>query len=180
MAKEKKNLLSGAPTGFYDKDSNPIKIHDYVKDADGNRYFINSHCQAVPEVGDAPAVELATLVVEASLTVLTAEEVLNAPRVAPRRRGGRRKKEDVQRAQQAIEDFEREWAQKEAAAKAAKEAEEAAARAVQEAGPQEDRNNLSPVSLDLVLNVIPDDALANELRRRGYTLCAVRPALIEL
>ena len=179
MAKEHV-LLSGAPTPFNDKDGTPIKIHDYVKDAEGNRYYINSHCQAVPEVGDAPAVELASLVEEASITVLSAEEVLNAPRVERKRRGGRRKKEDAQRAQQAIEDFERERAQKEAAAKAAKEAEEAAARAAQEAGAQEGRNNLSPVSLDLVLNVIPDDALANELRRRGYTLCAVRPALIEL
>ena len=41
-------------------------------------------------------------------------------------------------------------------------------------------NNLQPAPLELVLAAIPSDALANELRRRGYTLCAVKPALINL
>ena len=40
--------------------------------------------------------------------------------------------------------------------------------------------NLVPAPLDLVLASIPSNELANELRRRGYTLCAVKPALINL
>ena len=46
MAK-KTTISSGAATPFKDKDGNVIKVHDYVKDAEGNRYYVNSHCQAV-------------------------------------------------------------------------------------------------------------------------------------
>lgn len=41
-------------------------------------------------------------------------------------------------------------------------------------------NALEPVSLEMILPIIPDNVLAAELRRRGYTLCAVKPALINL
>lgn len=46
--------------------------------------------------------------------------------------------------------------------------------------PEHQEGNLLPAPLELVLAAIPSDALANELRRRGYTLCAVKPALINL
>lgn len=46
--------------------------------------------------------------------------------------------------------------------------------------PEHPEGNLLPAPLDLVLASIPSNELANELRRRGYTLCAVKPALINL
>ena len=58
MSKEK--LESGVETTFHDKDGKSIRVHSYIKDGDGMVYYINSHCQAVPE-DEAPAVELANL-----------------------------------------------------------------------------------------------------------------------
>ena len=40
------------------------------------------------------------------------------------------------------------------------------------------KEDLFPVSLEIVLAAIPDKALANELRKRGYTLTASKPVLI--
>lgn len=153
----KKENLSGAETPFKDKDGNVIHIHDYVKDADGNRYYINSHCQAVPDGSDAPAVELARLSEESQVSVMSIEEVLNMkPQVERRRRGGRRKKVE-------------------------EEPRPAAGPAPAEpAGESPANNELLPVTEEQILAVLPDDLLAKELRRRGYTLCAFRPALIEL
>ena len=173
MTKEKN--MSGVTTTFNDKDGNPIKIHDYVKDAEGNRYYINSHCQAVPEGGDAPAVELERLIETSEVSVMSIEEVLDMkPQVERRRRGGRRKKEDSgqQPAEQAKVEAE--------ARKAQEEAEAAAKAAAAEAARTAREGEMHPVTEQMLLGVIPDDVLANELRRRGYTLCAVRPALIEL
>ena len=42
------------------------------------------------------------------------------------------------------------------------------------------QEELSPVSMRMVLTAIPDDVLAQELRRRGYYLTAVKPALVQL
>ena len=173
MTKEKN--MSGVTTTFNDKDGNPIKIHDYVKDAEGNRYYINSHCQAVPEGGDAPAVELERLIETSEVSVMSIEEVLDMkPQVERRRRGGRRKKEDP--AEQAAEQAKVEAE----ARKAQEEAEAAAKAAAAEAARTAREGEMHPVTEQMLLGVIPDDVLANELRRRGYTLCAVRPALIEL
>lgn len=168
----KEKRLSGAETPFKDLNGDPIKVHDYVKDADGNRYYINSHCQAVPDGSDAPAKELERLLQDSPVKIMNIEEVLEVKPVEKRRRGGRRKadkdpEEDLRKA--AAEAEER---AKEEAAKEAKAAALAAAK--------EGMNDLHPVTEEIILSVIPDDKLANELRRRGYTLCAVRPALIEL
>lgn len=40
------------------------------------------------------------------------------------------------------------------------------------------KEDLFPVSLEIVLAAIPDKALANELRKRGYTLTASKPVLV--
>ena len=148
--------FSGVETTFKDKNGKAIKVHDYVKDGEGNRYFINSHCQAVPEGGDAPAVELSRLIESTEVSVMTMEEVLNIkPPVERRRRGGRHKKEEAAPAEAP-------------AGQAHVEVEHLR------------KEDLSPVDEQMVLSLLPDDVLAAELRRRGYTLCAVRPALIEL
>lgn len=138
-----------------DKDGKVIKAYDFVKDSEGNRYFINSHYQAVPEGDDAPAVELSSLIEKSEVTVLSSKEVLNFRDTVPTRgRGGRRRKEapEVQKDENKPE--------------------EAAATAPS--------GELVPVDQMMLLSIFPDNVLADELRRRGYVLCAVRPALVEL
>ena len=154
MEKER-TLSSGVDTTFKDKDGKAIQVHSYVKDANGNKYYINSHCQAVPEGGEAPAVELRSLLESSEVTVMTAAEVLNAPSPEPRRRrGGRRSKQEIP----------------------AEETRLPAAQSVQE----NNSEGLQPVDMRMVLSVIPDNVLAGELRRRGYYLTAVKPAVITL
>lgn len=150
---EKKHILSGAHTPFKDINGDVIKVHDYVKDGEGNRYYINTHCQAVPEGSDAPAVELDRLLQGTQLTVMTAEDVLNVKPVDGRRRGSRRRTQA-----NPLEQLEKDAA----------------------AATEENKRDLHPVTEEMILSCLPDDILAKELRRRGYTLCAVRPALIEL
>lgn len=154
MEKER-TLSSGVDTTFKDKDGKAIQVHSYVKDANGNKYYINSHCQAVPEGGDAPAVELSRLLEETEVTVMSTQEVLNSPSVEPkRRRGGRRSKQEIP-------------------------AEETRLPAAQ-SGQENNSEGLQPVDMRMVLSVIPDNVLAGELRRRGYYLTAVKPAVITL
>ena len=154
MEKER-TLSSGVDTTFKDKDGKAIQVHSYVKDANGNKYYINSHCQAVPEGGDAPAVELSRLLEETDVTVMSTQEVLNSPSVEPkRRRGGRRSKQEIP-------------------------AEETRLPAAQ-SGQENNSEGLQPVDMRMVLSVIPDNVLAGELRRRGYYLTAVKPAVITL
>ncbi|MBO5595821.1 MAG: hypothetical protein J6M31_01685 [Bacteroidales bacterium] len=154
MEKER-TLSSGVDTTFKDKDGKAIQVHSYVKDANGNKYYINSHCQAVPEGGEAPAVELRSLLESSEVTVMTAAEVLNAPSPEPRRRrGGRRSKQETP-------------------------AEETRLPAAQ-SGQENNSEGLQPVDMRMVLSVIPDNVLAGELRRRGYYLTAVKPAVITL
>lgn len=154
MEKER-TLSSGVDTTFKDKDGKAIQVHSYVKDANGNKYYINSHCQAVPEGGEAPAVELRSLLEASEVTVMTAAEVLNAPSPEPlRRRGGRRSKQEIP----------------------AEETRLPAAKS----GQENNSEGLQPVDMRMVLSVIPDNVLAGELRRRGYYLTAVKPAVITL
>lgn len=154
MEKER-TLSSGVDTTFKDKDGKAIQVHSYVKDANGNKYYINSHCQAVPEGGEAPAVELRSLLESSEVTVMTAAEVLNAPSPEPRRRrGGRRSKQEIP-------------------------AEETRLPAAQ-SGQENNSEGLQPVDMRMALSVIPDNVLAGELRRRGYYLTAVKPAVITL
>ena len=153
---DNQKLASGVDTTFKDKDGNTIRVHSYVKDTEGRKYFINSHCQAVPEGGDAPAVELSRLLEETEVTVMSAQEVLNAPSVEPkRRRAGLRRR-------------------------SRKDAQDGDDQPVAEQIVAQPAGQLSPVDVRMVLSVIPDDVLAGELRRRGYYLTAVKPAVITL
>ena len=152
---QEETKLNGVDTTYKDKDGKSIKVHSYVQDEDGRMYYINSHCQAVPEGDDAPAVELSRLVETGAVRVMTAAEVLERPRQeGRRRRGGRRTRVSVEASADKSPEAVRE-----------------------EAPPQEE---LSPVSMHMVLTAIPDDVLAQELRRRGYYLTAVKPALVQL
>ena len=60
--------------------------------------------------------------------------------------------------------------------KKAKEERRSAKAAAKQESP--DKKDLFPVSLEVVLAAIPDKALADELRKRGYTLTASKPMLI--
>ena len=177
----KEKRLSGEETPFKDLNGDPIKVHDYVKDADGNRYYINSHCQAVPDGSDAPAKELERLLQDSPVKIMTIEEVLDVKPVEKRRRGGRRKKDVPAQTEteQAKVEAEARKAEEEAEAAAIEAAAEKARKEAARAA-EEGRSDIHPVTQEMVLSVLPDDLLAKELRRRGYTLCAVRPALIEL
>lgn len=173
---------SGADTLFRDKDGNAIKVHDYVKDAEGHLYYINSYCQAVPEDDGAPAEELSKLKARTEVTVIGVEELLDMKKPVEHNRRGARHKKDVQ-AQQAEEKASAEAEVRKTAEEAEAAAREAAAEEARKEAARAARDGMSdihPVTEEMILSVLPDDALANELRRRGYTLCAVRPALIEL
>ena len=150
---EKQNL-SGVDTTFKDINGNAIRVHSYIRDGEGQLYFINSHCQAVPEGGDAPAVELAKLVDGSEVTLLTSEEVLDVhkPALEQRRRRLRPRR--------------------------AKEGDDAAP--AQEGKGPEVPEGMLPVSITMVLSALPDKVLAEELRRRGYTLSASKPVFIQL
>lgn len=150
---EKQNL-SGVDTTFKDINGNAIRVHSYIRDGEGQLYFINSHCQAVPEGGDAPAVELAKLVEGSEVTLLTSEEVLDVhkPALEQRRRRLRPRR--------------------------AKEGADAAP--TQEGKGPEVPEGMLPVSITMVLSAIPDKALVDELRRRGYTLSASKIVFIQL
>lgn len=148
---EKQNL-TGVDTTFKDINGNTIRVHSYIRDGEGQLYFINSHCQAVPEGGDAPAVELAKLVEGSEVTLLTPEEVLDVHKPAQKPRRGRHAR--------------------------AKEGADAAP--AQEGKGPEVPEGMMPVSITMVLSAIPDKALADELRRRGYTLSASKPVFIQL
>lgn len=180
---EQMHNQSGMETSFKDVNGKAIKIHDYVKDGNGNRYYINTHCQAVPESGEAPAIELSRLMEESAVTLMTAEEVLEIPNLSATRRRGRAKKQGKNSEEECAAEAQRK-AEEEEAAKAQKKAEEeeaAKARAAAaEAAAAACDQPLNPVTLGMILPMLPDNVLAKELRRRGYTLCAFRPALVEL
>jgi hypothetical protein len=149
-----KQHLSGVDTTFKDINGNAIRVHSYIRDGEGQLYFINSHCQAVPEGGEAPAVELAKLVEGSEVTLLTSEEVLDVhkPALEQRRRRLRPRR--------------------------AKEGDDAAP--AQEGKGPEVPEGMLPVSITMVLSALPDKVLAEELRRRGYTLSASKPVFIQL
>ena len=86
---------------------------------------------------------------------MSTQEVLNSPSVEPKRRlGGRRSKQEIP-------------------------AEETRLPAAQ-SGQENNSEGLQPVDMRMVLSVIPDNVLAGELRRRGYYLTVVKPAVITL
>ena len=90
MNKPMETYRSGAQTPFNDAAGIVIRVHDYIKDEDGNRYNVNTYLQAVPE-GEAPAVELKELMKTKKVYVMDAKEVLQVKKPAETNlRGGRR------------------------------------------------------------------------------------------
>lgn len=158
---EENSQKKGIDTMFKDKAGNPIGAHSYVKDGNGRLYFINSHMQAVPDWEDAPAVELKQLAESSEITLMSATDVMEHRKAMQERprRGGRRARKTPAEPEKRVENEE-------------------AKHVPTEAAPA--REELFPATMQLVISAIPDNVLADELRRRGYTLCAVKPALLTL
>ncbi len=153
-----KKLKTGEETPYKDMDGKAIKVHSYVADATGARYYINSACQAVP-VGEGAAVPLEELVndKELGVRVLSAAEVgkLESERSATTRETPAAKQARIDKKN----DAEAARATKDAAA--GKEEEEVTADDVKK-------------ELEMIVKMMPDEMLADELKRRGYMLQAIR------
>ena len=153
-----KKLKTGEETPYKDRDGKAIKVHSYVADATGARYYINSACQAVP-VGEGAAVPLEELVNDKELGVrlLSAAEVgkLETERSATTRETPAAKQARIDKKNDA------------AAVRATKDA---------AAGKEEEEISKEDVEkeLHLLMQMIPDELLADELKRRGYILQGIK------
>lgn len=151
-------MKTGEETPYKDRDGKAIKVHSYVADATGARYYINSACQAVP-VGDGAAVPLEELVNDQELGVrlLSAAEVckLETERSATTRETPAAKQARIDKKNDA------------AAVRATKDA---------AAGKEEEEVTADDVKkeLEMIVKLMPDEMLADELKRRGYILQGIK------
>jgi hypothetical protein len=151
-------MKTGEETPYKDRDGKAIKVHSYVADATGARYYINSACQAVP-VGEGAAVPLEELVNDKELGVrlLSAAEVckLETERSATTRETPAAKQARIDKKNDA------------AAVRATKDA---------AAGKEEEEVTADDVKkeLEMIVKLMPDEMLADELKRRGYILQGIK------
>lgn len=155
-----KKMKTGEETPYKDRDGKAIKVHSYVADATGARYYINSACQAVP-VGEGAAVPLDELVNDKELGVrlLSAAEVskLETERSATTRETPSAKQARIDKKNDAAAVR----ATKDAAAGKEEEEEEVTADDVKK-------------ELEMIVKMMPDEMLADELKRRGYILQGIK------
>lgn len=153
-----KKMQTGEETPYKDRDGKAIKVHSYVADATGARYYINSACQAVP-VGEGAAVPLEELVNDKELGVrlLSAAEVgkLETERSASTRETPAAKQASIDKKNDAE------------AVRATKDA--AAGKEEEEATDDDIRKDL-----EMIVKLMPDEMLADELKRRGYILQGIK------
>ena len=151
-----KTRKTGEETPYKDRDGKAIKVHNYIADATGARYYVNSACQAVP-VGEGAAVPLEELVndKELGVRVLSATEVgkLESERSATSRETPSAKQQQIDKKNE------------EEAAKMTKLAKEGKLDITEEDIKSE---------LQFILKLMPDEMLADELKRRGYMLQAIK------
>ena len=151
-----KTRKTGEETPYKDRDGKAIKVHNYIADATGARYYVNSACQAVP-VGEGAAVPLEELVndKELGVRVLSATEVgkLESERSATSHETPSAKQQQIDKKND------------EEAAKLTKLAKE---------GKLEPTEEDIKSELQFVLKLMPDEMLADELKRRGYMLQAIK------
>ena len=151
-----KTRKTGEETPYKDRDGKAIKVHNYIADATGARYYVNSACQAVP-VGEGAAVPLEELVndKELGVRVLSATEVgkLESERSATSRETPSAKQQQIDKKNE------------EEAAKMTKLAKEGKLDITEEDIKSE---------LQFILKLMPDEMLADELKRRGYMLQGIK------
>lgn len=145
-----RNKKGDVDTTFKDRWGKPIHVHSYLADNSGRMYYVNSHCQAVPTDEDAPAVALKDFLEEHQVRVLTPDEVLNYGKG----------KLPVEKAGDGSGDP--------VPAPAGQPPVQAPA------------GDGSGTDLSIVMQAVPDKALAEELRRRGYYVTAAKPCLLYL
>ena len=151
-----KRLKTGEETPYKDRDGKAIKVHNYIADATGAMYIVNSACQAVP-VGEGAAVPLEELVndKELGVRVLSATEVgkLESERSATSRATPSDKQQQINKKN----DKE--------AAKLTKLAKD---------GKLEPTEEEIKSELQMIVKMMPDEMLADELKRRGYMLQGIK------
>lgn len=159
-------MKTGEDTLLKDRDGKAILVHSYVADAAGARYYVNAYCQAVP-VGEGAAVELKDLLRDSEVRMLSATEVLQleAEKAGTPAKPAARKLRTRKPVQAEAEPVP-------APAEGPGNGSETAKPEVSDAE--------AKAELSMVLQLIPDNLLAQELRRRGWQVTAVKPALINL
>lgn len=171
----KTRLPSGAATGKTDKNGRDICVHHNIADSAGAVYYVNSYCQAVPR-DDGAATDLADLIERehGDVRVLSADELLADAQAAGAKklRKPRRKAADIPSDSQPS-----------AAPEVPAEAKETALKEKPAEDPVPKEKPVPadiPADMALVLQAIPDRALAEELHRRGYVFTAVKPIILTL
>ena len=187
---------TGAPTGFKDKEGNPILVHNYVADSNGSTYYINAYSQAVP-TGDGVAVELERLSKDSELRVLSAKEVLEmhpafkpepkakrAPRGSAKTAKGKKPAAPAPAAASEPAPEVSPAPAHEAAPVPSPAAATAPAEKPQDPSVKKEPNDVDQAEinaeLEMLIQAIPDRLLADELRRRGYVFAAVKPIIVHL
>ena len=175
-----RKMKSGEDTLMKDKDGKAITVHCYVADEGGSSYYINSFCQAVP-TGEGVATPLEDLVKAHQLRVLSATEVLQIQAA----KSGISAKKAAAAAAKAGEPEKkarkpRLKVLKPSAEQPDREPAEGAEKAPEPGNAADISNEDIKAELALVIQTIPTKMLADELRRRGFVFCAVKPVVIEL
>ena len=165
-------MKSGEDTLLKDNEGKAITVHCYVADERGDKYYINSYCQAVP-VGEGVATPLEDLVKSQKVRVLSPEE---AVQMFAAKNGVPAKK--VKAEEPAKKD--RKKAAKPAAEQPAPEPAEAPENAPKPGKKAEISDAEIKAELEMLMQAIPDKMLADELRRRGFVFSAVKPVVIEI
>lgn len=166
-------MRAGADTTLKDKDGKAITVHCHVADEGGNCYFINCFCQAVP-TGEGVATQLEDLAKDHELRVLSATEVLQIR--AAKSGVPAKKSEEPGKTARKVRTKALKTADEQPDPKPAEAPENAQKPGKKEDVSQQEIN----AEMEMLLQSFPSKMLAEELRRRGFVFCAVKPVVIEL
>ena len=148
-------------TIFKDVLGKEIKNNNFIADAQGNTYRVNLVTGLATPLNEGAVTRLQDLLDLGGVKVLSAQEtlMLEADKAGIARVGSSKRAE-------------------------ASKTDAKPAEAPQHVRAGEAQNNAPApdvmAEIALALQVIPDNLLAKELRRRGYVFCAVKPAIVEL
>ena len=148
-------------TIFKDGFGKEIKNNSFIADAKGNTYRVNLVNGLATPLNECAVTPLQDLLDQGGVKVLSAQETLQlAADKAGIARVGSSKRTEASKTDAKL------------------------AEAPQHVRAEEAQNNAPApdvmAEIALALQVIPDNLLAKELRRRGYVFCAVKPAIVEL
>lgn len=175
----KTRLPSGAATGKTDKNGRDICVHHNIADSAGAVYYVNSYCQAVPR-DEGAATDLADLIERehGDVRVLSADELFSNISADAKDAGAKKQRKPRRKAADIPSD-----SQPSVAPEVPAEAKETALKEKPAEDPVPNEKQVPadiPADMALVLQAIPDRALAEELHRRGYVFTAVKPIILTL